>query len=588
MAISARLPGIEFDVVSLPTEETLVRMDIAVFVGLTASGPLHLPVAVESIPEFEQMFGSDLPLAIEAGTKQTVYAYLPSAVRAFFRNGGTRCWIVRVGGAPESAGDFGPQLFLDSRLADSSVEDLLSDAEAIMAQSGRPGFSSEPLFRGIHAALEIEEATIICVPDAVQRGRQPTGSDAIPSPVESSPLQHPEWWHFLDCWNRPEIPRVAELPSGEFQPCTLQKIPAPILSVGPLVAGNFTLTWDVMPGFTTYVEEATDPQFESAAVTFAGLSGSKTLYGRPPGVYFYRARREAAGSSSDYSNGVAMQIPGISGWWATSIAAYQPNTMLQVHRAILHMCAARGDLLAILTLPWHYREADAISHATQLKQQADLAALSFGALYHPWLVGREESDLTQLRTTPPDGAIAGTMAARSADRGAWVSPANEALHGVVGLTPVIAETIDSRKQLQVEQINPVTQEPDGFLCLSELTLAPDSDLQPINVRRLLSFLRKEALRAGVDYVFEPNGDEFRRAVQRGFEKLLDRLFIRGAFSGRISREAYQVVADDNLNAKLQDRGQFVVELRVAPSVPMRFLRIRLLQTADRTFVTEGR
>jgi phage tail sheath protein FI len=142
--------------------------------------------------------------------------------------------------------------------------------------------------------------------------------------------------------------------------------------------------------------------------------------------------------------------------------------------------------------------------------------------------------------------------------------------------------------LQDSLINLVRQEPGGFLCLCELTLSDDPDYSPINVRRLISFLRKTALRAGADYVFEPNGDEFRRAVQRGFETLLDSLLLLGAFAGRTSREAFQVVTDSSLNTRqAMERGEFIVELRVAPSLPMRFLTIRLLQTADRTFVTEG-
>jgi len=49
-----------------------------------------------------------------------------------------------------------------------------------------------------------------------------------------------------------------------------------------------------------------------------------------------------------------------------------------------------------------------------------------------------------------------------------------------------------------------------------------------------------------------------------------------------------VVTDSSLNSQqAMDNGQFYVLLRVAPSLPMRFLTIRLLQTADRTFVTEG-
>jgi hypothetical protein len=37
-----------------------------------------------------------------------------------------------------------------------------------------------------------------------------------------------------------------------------------------------------------------------------------------------------------------------------------------------------------------------------------------------------------------------------------------------------------------------------------------------------------------------------------------------------------------------DQGRFIVELRVAPSLPMNFLTIRLIQNGSRTSVTEGR
>jgi phage tail sheath protein FI len=217
---------------------------------------------------------------------------------------------------------------------------------------------------------------------------------------------------------------------------------------------------------------------------------------------------------------------------------------------------------------------------------AEQNVYSFGALYHPWLIGNEEDDLLNLRTNPPDGAMAGIMAMRSSGRGPWISPANEPLHGVVDLTPSVLK--NSRQELQNSQINLVRQEPSGFLCLCELTLSDNPDLSPINVRRLMSFLRKTALKVGVDYVFEPNSAEFRRGVQRGFETLLDRLLQLGAFAGRTSSDSYEVVTDSSVNTpQAMDNGQFFVELRVAPSVPIRFLTVRLLQTADRTLVTEG-
>src|SRR5919112_6537749 len=91
-----RLPGIRFETSAPPLDEILPRMDIAAFVGFAASGPIHLPVAVESASEFEQIFGENAALAWDGVRGETIRAQLPSAVRAFFRNGGVRCWVVRV------------------------------------------------------------------------------------------------------------------------------------------------------------------------------------------------------------------------------------------------------------------------------------------------------------------------------------------------------------------------------------------------------------------------------------------------------------------------------------------------------------
>ena len=865
MPASTRLPGIQFDVVAPPAPEALVRMDIAVFVGFAASGPLHQPVMVEDIVHFEEVFGQDLVIADDAIANQPVYAYLPSAVRAFFRNGGRRCWIVRVAGAgatsnrfaipgvfelheqhlrqayararsqgswsdsiavgtalrsqtiavagtsasgaiqlllnkgdeivpgdllkfssddsggvlwlfvdavtgvtpspvpgnprgrvvevkgqrawwqapdspvasgadslcvrldedksggqeswslqslgfvaaggmgsplasapvvlcerlsmdlfvqseaelwsltdlgfapshprywgglpddrtlyavdsptglaaeavhprfplagedgsgyyiplcvgPLPAGFNGPSsiaqvdsikrdgvdvfddgLFLDPALAESTSIDLLNEANYIQYQSSQPrtptalhqALNIPPRqLLGIHAALAIEEATIIAAPDAVQLGWHPVGTEALASPPDSSPLAHPEWWHFLDCKQDVTIPATAAPPLGQFEPCDLLIVDPPTIQITDVEAGRYSITWTPLQEAVDFLEEAGDPNFATAAVIYEGDSGTYTVHGRPTGDYFYRMRRQIGNVSSNYSKGIGFRVGGPTGWAETEPAAYSDDVLMPVHSALLRLCAARGDMFAVLAMPQHYHESQAISHAAALKTSLDGGeqnAYSFGALYHPWLVGREEDDLTTLRTNPPDGAMAGIMAMRSSARGPWISPANEPLHGVVDLMPPVQKNM--RQSLQDALINLVRQEPNGFLCLCELTLSDDEDLSPINVRRLMSFLRKTVLRAGNDYVFEPNSDEFRRGVQRGFEILMDEMLRRGAFAGRTARESYEVVTDSSLNnQQARDNGQFFVLLRVAPSLPMRFLTIRLLQTADRTFVTEG-
>src|SRR5436190_22282182 len=98
-----RLPGIYVDRVDPPAPEGLPRTDVAVFVGLAASGPVHRAVALESVAAYEAVFGGDVPLAFDATRGETVFSNLARSVRAFFSNGGRRCWVVRAAMTAELA-----------------------------------------------------------------------------------------------------------------------------------------------------------------------------------------------------------------------------------------------------------------------------------------------------------------------------------------------------------------------------------------------------------------------------------------------------------------------------------------------------
>jgi phage tail sheath protein FI len=211
--------------------------------------------------------------------------------------------------------------------------------------------------------------------------------------------------------------------------------------------------------------------------------------------------------------------------------------------------------------------------------------LSYGALWHPWLIVRDA--FGPLRDVPPDGAMAGVIATRSATRGAWVAPANEPLQGVLGLTPSISSS--ARQGLQDAAVNLIRQEPTGFVCLDADTLTDDLDLRPLNVRRLLILVRRAALRTGNEYAFEPNSFSLRNTLKRGFESLLALMFARGAFAGRDTRSAYQVVTDETVNTpQSADLGRLIAELRIAPSRPLSFMTIRLLQRGDASAAVEVR
>ena len=61
-----RLPGVASSRSRRRRARVLPRMDVAAFVGFAASGPLHVPVAVEDAAQFAALFGGDAPLAWDA------------------------------------------------------------------------------------------------------------------------------------------------------------------------------------------------------------------------------------------------------------------------------------------------------------------------------------------------------------------------------------------------------------------------------------------------------------------------------------------------------------------------------------------
>lgn len=102
-----RLPGVRFEVPPEAPDDALPRMDIAFFIGFAGSGPLSAAVAVESLAEFETVFGTGLALARDAASGAPVIGLLHPAVRGFFSQGGRRCWVLRVAGAGARSSRYG-------------------------------------------------------------------------------------------------------------------------------------------------------------------------------------------------------------------------------------------------------------------------------------------------------------------------------------------------------------------------------------------------------------------------------------------------------------------------------------------------
>jgi uncharacterized protein len=131
-----------------------VGTSIAAFVGLAPGGPVNVPVRVSQWGKFAKVYGD--PNKLDNGPFMEG-AFLAHAVRGFFDNGGSCCWIVRAGG--------------------STARDLEGDVE----------------YRGGLVSLAaIDEVTMVCMPDAM----------TLPDEAERTALQGKLIAHCENAGNR--------------------------------------------------------------------------------------------------------------------------------------------------------------------------------------------------------------------------------------------------------------------------------------------------------------------------------------------------------------------------------------------------
>lgn len=482
--------------------------------------------------------------------------------------------------------EFSWSLFAEPLLAPAGSDVLADRAEALRLGGAKPRAlrGMHALFGGEAQAL-VDEPTLLAVPDAVHPGWK-----AVTPPAA---------WTELD--PLPE-PRPAPTPEGQppivFIDCAAEPLPPPRFLQGadPDASGGFSLFWTtVVPGATYRLEEAAEPTFAAPALLYEGPATRFAIVGKPIGSSCYRVRATLGLRRSWWSRPVRVEV-GATGYEARE---WQSDELLAIHRLMLRAAAGRGDVLAVLALPEHFDAAAAAAHAEALRDATPLddpqrppaigadeaRALSHGALYHPWIVIRRVDEVIRFA---PDGAVCGQLAGTALQRGAWIAVANRPLRDVVALTPPGMEPeLAQRQQLLDAQVNLLRSAPHGFVISSADTLIADAAWRPVNVRRLMCLLRRLAVRRGADYVFETNGPTLRRTVERGFEAVLDLLFRRGAFAGARPADAYRVDAGEALNTpRRRDAGQFWVELKVAPALPLAFLTLRLAREGERVVSRE--
>jgi phage tail sheath protein FI len=491
-----------------------VGTSVCAFVGLAPGGPINTPMRISNWAQFARIFGD--PANPDNGPFMEG-AYLAHSVYGFFANGGTTCWIVRVG-----SGDGAPtaQAALPST-TDKDLETLRAlsksnnGADVTVELSEEPGGGdakgkadggggTEPTYKlVVTSGSEREEFDGL----SAKKGR-----NYIVTKVNSaSKLIKLEE-------TGASLPETARLPAAGTYKLSVPTIP--VEDIQPdLIAGDVAKRQGM--GALAAIDEVTmvcTPDLMTFAVDGDGAQ-----------------IRDLQGKMIAHCEGMADRM------------------------AILD---SPPDLIPQEILDWRMNEAGYDS--------------KFATLYWPWVEVMDPLTNQPLKV-PPSGHIAGVWARTDASRGVHKAPANEVIMGVNGLAFQI--THDEQGALNKVGINCIRSFPGrGIRIWGARTLSSDPEWRYLNVRRLFNYIA-ESINEGTQWsVFEPNDDRLWMQLRIAASNFLTRTWRDGALFGSTPEQAFYVKCDEETNPPENiEAGQVTVEIGIAPVKPAEFVVFRISQ-----------
>ena len=197
--------------------------------------------------------------------------------------------------------------------------------------------------------------------------------------------------------------------------------------------------------------------------------------------------------------------------------------------------------------------------------------------YHPEL----RSDRKQVVDVPPSGYAAGLWARTDSRRGVWKAPAGLQA-SLLGISrPVVKIGDDEQDQLNPLGVNCLRNIISDTVIWGTRTLATktDPEWRYIPVRRTAMMI-EESIYQGIQWaVFEPNDHRLWGSLRLNIENFMMGLFRAGAFQGEKASDGFFVrcgLGDTMTQADI-DVGQVIVLVGFAPVKPAEFVIVRLQQ-----------
>ncbi|MTD44547.1 phage tail sheath family protein [Conexibacter sp. W3-3-2] len=515
MATSYLTPGVYVEEVpaqSKPIEG--VSTSVAAFVGLAPGGPTNTPMRISNFTQFSRIFGD--PSAPERGAFMDG-AYLAHAVYGFFQNGGSLCWVVRVGAGDGEAP--APVAALPAA-ADLSVESYRAVA--------RPEITAP-------VTVEIDE--------------EPAAKGDDDKPAETT------YRIVVTAGDDREEHTGLSLKKGRTNLATKVNASSKIIIVED--TGASLPETQRVPALGTY-------QLAAPAPTSSDLDASE-FEGDV-------ARRQGIGGLVAIDEISIVCVPDA----VNLIGENGDDTLLRdVQGKIIAHCESTGDRMVILDTP------DGLLPQEVLEWRQDTAGYDskFAALYWPWIEVIDPLTKRPL-AVPPSGHVAGAWARTDAQRGVHKAPANEVVMGANSLAfQITSAEQGALNKAGINCIRSFTGR--GIRIWGARTLSSDPEWRYINVRRLFNYVSQSVMEGTQWSVFEPNDERLWMKLQVSVSNFLNRTWRSGALFGTSESQAFFVKCDAETNPPDSiEAGQVVCEIGISPVKPAEFVIFRLSQFAD--------
>jgi phage tail sheath protein FI len=526
-------PGVYMEELPGPKPIEGVGTSTGAFVGIAERGPINDPQLITNMTQFADVFGGFLP-----------GAFLAHAVRHFFTEGGTRCYVIRA--------------FKPTPVAPADTERNPDLARAIFGTAAAGAgtvvltvFASSPGTWGRNMSIKTEAVDF--------------NPDAADPRFKLTVLLNGTAVETFDQLSMNEV-------SGAFP--NPNHVDARINGISKYIR---------VVDSSTSVTQIAPPFFETQALTNGAngvtmvpndlIGGAGTAASNATGLFAFDA--------VDDINIVAIpDLVNPTFGTATVDLTAARNAIVDA----VTYCENRKDCFFVADTAQGLSPQQALGYKRAVAPSPVTAGNAFNskfaALYYPWIYVTDPVTGKPM-LMPPSGAVAGSYAESDGRVGVHKAPAGTEdgyLNSAIGVERLV--TKGEQDTLNPKGVNVIRKFADaGIVIWGARTVSSDPEWKYVNVRRLFNFLEQSILKGTQGLVFEPNDPSLWKRVTRDVSAFLKVQWMEGKIIGNKPEQAFFVHCNEETNTpETMDLGELITIIGVCPSKPAEFVIFRIKQT----------